>query len=367
MASVTISEVAKKFGGETVLSRCSLEIEDGEFIVLVGASGSGKTTLLRIVAGLEELTSGEIVIGDRVVNDVDVKDRNIAMVFQNYALYPHMNVFENMAFGLRRQHTPKPEINLRVTEAAKVLGIGHLLQRKPKQLSGGQRQRVALGRAIVRQPSVFLMDEPLSNLDAHLRAEMRGEILKLHRRLRATFIFVTHDQVEALTMGDRIAVMSGGRIIQVGTPDDLYLRPTNRFVAGFIGSPAMGFVKCDIVREGESVVVRNQEVELTLPADQANAIAAGGRSSVIVGFRPDYLKLVGQESAQSPMATIRGTVDVIEPLGSDQHVLVRVGPDTLIARLPRTDRLSPEDSVTLTVSDYQGVHFFDSDTEIAIA
>lgn len=366
MASVTINEVMKKFGDDTVLQHCSLEIEDGEFIVLVGASGSGKTTLLRIVAGLEELTAGEVSIGDRVVNDVDVKDRNIAMVFQNYALYPHMNVFDNMAFGLRRQHTPKAEINQRVTEAAKMLGIERLVKRKPKQLSGGQRQRVALGRAIVRQPAVFLMDEPLSNLDAHLRAEMRGEILKLHRRLGATFIFVTHDQVEALTMGDRIAVMSEGKILQVGTPDDLYQRPANRFVAGFIGSPAMGFVRCDVVHEGGSLLARNANVELRLPPDRVVGLAASGRSSVIVGFRPDYLRLAGSEETATSVATIKGTVDVVEPLGSEQHVLVRVGADALTAKLPRSDRLRLEDPVTLAVADHQGVHIFDVDTGASI-
>lgn len=357
----------KTFGGETVLEGCSLEIDDGEFVVLVGASGSGKTTLLRIVAGLEELTGGEVFIGDRIVNDVDVKDRNIAMVFQNYALYPHMNVFENLAFGLRRQHTPKDEINQRVSEAAKILGIEHLLKRKPRQLSGGQRQRVALGRAIVRHPSVFLMDEPLSNLDAHLRAEMRAEILKLHRRLGATFIFVTHDQVEALTMGDRIAVMCDGKIIQVGTPDELYLRPANRFVAGFIGSPAMRFVKCELSYEGDMVTARNENVELCLPQDRCAALLSSRIQSAIVGLRPDYLKLGASVPGSGPStSTIKGTVDVVEPLGAEQHVLVRVGPDAIMAKLPREDKVEIDESVRLEVSDFQGVHFFDPETELSI-
>lgn len=367
MASVTISEVTKKFGSETVLEGCSLEIQDGEFVVLVGASGSGKTTLLRIVAGLEDLSDGQITIGDRVVNDVDVKDRNIAMVFQNYALYPHMNVFENLAFGLRRQHTPKPEIDQRVVAAAKILGIEHLLKRKPRQLSGGQRQRVALGRAIVRDPSVFLMDEPLSNLDAHLRAEMRAEILKLHRRLKATFIFVTHDQVEALTMGDRIAVMCDGKIIQVGTPDELYMRPTNRFVAGFIGSPSMRFSKCDLIYTGDRVAAQNDYVDLVLPAERCKALMKDRPSSVIVGFRPDYLKLsVHGKEGEDGTSSIKGTVDVIEPLGAEQHVLIRTGSDAIMAKLPREDHVEIDETITLTVADFQGVQLFDPETELAI-
>ncbi len=360
MASVTITEVMKKFGDEPVLQHCNLQVDDGEFVVLVGASGSGKTTLLRIVAGLEELTDGQVMIGDRVVNDVDVKDRNIAMVFQNYALYPHMNVYDNMAFGLRRQHTPKVEIAERVTSAAKILGIEHLVKRKPKQLSGGQRQRVALGRAIVRQPSVFLMDEPLSNLDAHLRAEMRGEILKLHRRLAATFIFVTHDQVEALTMGDRIAVMSDGKILQVGTPDDLYQRPVNRFVGGFIGAPAMGFITCDVVTVGDGVVLRNASAEVYLPPERAALVAQRATGPVSVGLRPDYLRLCGDGGPAGSGTVLRGIVEVVEPLGADQHVMVRVGDASLTAKLPRSDRLQIDDKVTLTVTDDVGVHVFDS-------
>jgi multiple sugar transport system ATP-binding protein len=360
VASVTICDVMKKFGDETVLQHCDLQIADGEFVVLVGASGSGKTTLLRIVAGLEDPSDGEVFIGDQLVNDVDVKNRNIAMVFQNYALYPHMNVFDNMAFGLRRQHTPKPEIQQRVTEAAKILGIEHLLKRKPKQLSGGQRQRVALGRAIVRQPSVFLMDEPLSNLDAHLRAEMRGEILKLHRRLGATFIFVTHDQVEALTMGDRIAVMSGGKILQVGTPDDLYLRPMTQFVAGFIGTPAMGFVTCDVVSAGDRPVLRNPSVEIRLPAERAAVIARQAKGPVTVGFRPDYLRLIDSEAAVTSQTVLHGVVEVVEPLGADQHVLVRIGDATLTAKLPRTDRVQIDDKVVLAATDDVGIHVFDA-------
>lgn len=366
MASVTITEVMKKFGDEPVLQHCNLEIAEGEFMVLVGASGSGKTTLLRIVAGLETLSEGTIMIGDQVVNDVDVKDRNIAMVFQNYALYPHMSVYDNMAFGLRRHHFPKDEIDERVKSAAGILGIEHLLKRKPKQLSGGQRQRVALGRAIVRHPSVFLMDEPLSNLDAHLRAEMRGEILKLHRRLAATFIFVTHDQVEALTMGDRIAVMADGRILQVGSPDELYLRPVNRFVAGFIGSPAMGFVTCNVDTTGDLTVLRNGDADIYLSPDRGAVIRQQAHGTVVVGLRPDYLAVCKDDAAELPKTRLRGVVEVVEPLGADQHVLVRVGEVALTAKLPRTDRLAIDDKVTLTVSDDSGIHVFDAASGDAI-
>jgi len=366
MASVKLEQVGKSFGEEEVLSGCSLTIEDGEFIVLVGPSGSGKTTLLRIVAGLEEQSEGSVYIGDRLVNRVDVKDRHIAMVFQNYALYPHMSVADNMAFALRRQHMPKAEIEVRVRDAATILGIQQLLKRRPKQLSGGQRQRVALGRAIVRDPSVFLMDEPLSNLDAHLRAGMRGEILKLHRRLSGTFIFVTHDQVEALTMGDRIVVMSEGKISQVGTPDELFLHPGNRFVAGFIGSPAMGFVDCDVVRDERGVVLRNEAAEFIPSPAVAARIGALSLSGVTVGVRPDYLRLVDPDSAAKATNVLRGVVEVVEPLGADQHVLVRVGEAPMMAKLPRTDRMAIDDKVTLMVTDGIAVHVFDSETGQAI-
>ena len=366
MASVSVDEVMKKFGEETVLSNCSLEIADGEFVVLVGASGSGKTTLLRIVAGLEQLTAGRVLIGDRLVNEVDVKDRNVAMVFQNYALYPHMDVYDNMAFGLRRHHFPKPEIDQRVRSAAGVLAIEHLLKRKPKQLSGGQRQRVALGRAIVRNPSVFLMDEPLSNLDAHLRAEMRAEILKLHKRLEATFIFVTHDQVEALTMGDRIAVMADGRILQVGTPDDLYLRPINKFVGGFIGSPSMGFLTCQVDRSLGGCVLRNEGGVICLSGELANAVAQNGGSEVIVGLRPDYLSVCTEGEQEVGESRIVGVVEVVEPLGAEQHVLVRVGDVSLTSKLPRTVKARIDEAIALTVHGDAGVHVFDSETQLAI-
>jgi len=366
MASVTLEKVYKRFGHEEVLRDCSLAIEDGEFVVLVGPSGSGKTTLLRIVAGLEEASGGSVLIGDRLVNYVDVKDRQIAMVFQNYALYPHMTVYDNMAFALRRQHVARPEIDVRVREAAAVLGIDHLLKRRPKQLSGGQRQRVALGRAIVRDPNVFLMDEPLSNLDAHLRAEMRAEILKLHRRVSGTFIFVTHDQVEALTMGDRIVVMHDGEIRQVGTPDELYLQPVSRFVAGFIGSPSMGFLECSVQREGDAVVLRNAAADVRLSPAAAAAVVARGTSAVTVGIRPDYVQVVDPDRVAEVGTALRGVVEVVEPLGADQHVLVRVGDAAMMAKLPRTERLTIDDKVVLTVTDEGAVHVFDPESGEAI-
>jgi len=356
-----MSGVVKRFGSEEVLRGCDLEIADGEFVVLVGPSGSGKTTLLRIVAGLEEVSGGEVRIGERIVTYLDPKDRDVAMVFQNYALYPHMSVYENIAFALRRQHVPKREVDQRVREAARMLAIEHLLKRKPKQLSGGQRQRVALGRAIVRHPSAFLMDEPLSNLDAHLRAEMRAEILKLHRRLGATFIFVTHDQVEALTMGDRIVVMAEGQILQVGTPDELYLRPRSRFVGGFIGSPRMGFVESDVVEEGGRLRLRSGPlVDVAVPARLEAGLRRAGWRKATVGLRPDHLGL-GPSPAGEDGGAIKGTVEVVEPLGAEQHVLVRVGESTLTAKLPRTDRVKAEDTIELHVTDPSGVHIFNVD------
>src|SRR5437016_2121365 len=269
MAGVTLRNLTKTFKSVVAVDNVSLEIKDKEFLVLVGPSGCGKTTALRMVAGLEEATSGEILIGDRLVNDVSPKDRNIAMVFQNYALYPHMTVYKNMAFSLKLRRTPKGEIERRVKAAADILGIGDLLDRKPKQLSGGQRQRVAVGRAIVRQPEVFLFDEPLSNLDAKLRVNMRAELIKLHERLDATMIYVTHDQVEAMTMGDRIVVMRNGFIQQVGPPMEVYNQPQNQFVAGFIGSPPMNFLDARLVTDNGGVAVDLQGMRLPLPPQQA--------------------------------------------------------------------------------------------------
>jgi multiple sugar transport system ATP-binding protein len=355
MATVSLQGVEKEYTpGEPVLHDCNLEIADHEFVVLVGPSGSGKTTLLRIVAGLESVTRGEVRFGDVRVNDIDVGDRDIAMVFQNYGLYPHMSVFGNMAFGLRRRGLPKDEIQRRVSDAAVLLGIADYLERRPKQLSGGQRQRVALGRAIVRDPSVFLLDEPLSNLDAHLRVQMRAEILRVHRSVTATAVYVTHDQVEALTMGDRIVVMHEGRIQQVGTPDELYDHPDNRFVAGFIGTPAMGFLTCRVDAEGTLV---SEGVRISLPRERAAAVPNG---EVVAGIRPERLRVVSPGEG-----SVRGTVEVIEPLGSDQHVLVAVNGDRITARVPREIPLGVAQPVALA-ADGADVHLFDPSTGAAL-
>jgi multiple sugar transport system ATP-binding protein len=356
MATVSLRGVEKEYtAGEPVLHDCNLEISDHEFVVLVGPSGSGKTTLLRIIAGLESVTRGDVLFGDVRVNDIDVGDRDIAMVFQNYGLYPHMSVFGNMAFGLRRRGMAKDEIDRRVRDTAALLGMADYLERRPKQLSGGQRQRVALGRAIVRDPSVFLLDEPLSNLDAHLRVQMRAEILRVHRSVTATAVYVTHDQVEALTMGDRIVVMSEGRIQQVGTPDELYDHPVNRFVAGFIGTPAMGFLTCRLDEDGALV---SDGVRIPLPRERASTVPAG---EVLVGIRPERLAVVATGNG----AAVHGTVEVVEPLGSDQHVLVAVNGDQITARVPREVAVGVAQPVALA-ADGAHVHLFDPATGDAL-
>jgi multiple sugar transport system ATP-binding protein len=289
MATVTFDHVTKRYGDVTAVDDLSLSISDGEFMVLVGPSGCGKTTSLRMIAGLEEITAGSLSIGERVVNDVAPKDRDIAMVFQSYALYPHMSVYDNLAFGLKLRKIDKKEIDRRVKEAAETIQLTTLLARKPKELSGGQRQRVALGRAIVREPAVFLMDEPLSNLDAKLRVQTRAEIARLHKRLKTTIVYVTHDQVEAMTMGQRIAVMSQAKLQQVGTPQELYERPDSRFVAGFIGSPAMNFLPVELSGTGDSAVLRGDGVEMSLPAAFRKAVGAVSGKRLIVGIRPEHI------------------------------------------------------------------------------
>ncbi|HSC71982.1 MAG TPA: sn-glycerol-3-phosphate ABC transporter ATP-binding protein UgpC, partial [Candidatus Methylomirabilis sp.] len=289
MAQVTLESVSKKFDEVVAVRDVSLTVHDREFVVLVGPSGCGKSTTLRMIAGLEEITAGIIKIGDRVVNDVPPKDRDIAMVFQNYALYPHMTVYDNMAFGLKLRKFPKPEIQRRVQEAAEILGIQELLSRKPRALSGGQRQRVAVGRAIVRKPQVFLFDEPLSNLDAKLRVAMRAELKKLHDRLQATVVYVTHDQVEAMTMGDRIVIMKDGLIQQVGAPLEVYAAPQNQFVAGFIGSPAMNFIPCTITAQDGNLFFKAPGLSLPAPAGKAKALAAYRDKAVTLGVRPEDL------------------------------------------------------------------------------
>jgi len=366
MASIQFNHVWKRFGEVTVLKDLNIDIADQEFLVLVGPSGCGKTTALRCLAGLEEITDGEIKIGDRVVNDVPPKDRDIAMVFQSYALYPHMSVYDNMAFGLKLRKTPKAEIDKRVKEAAGMLGIGHLLDRKPKALSGGQRQRVALGRAIVRNPAVFLMDEPLSNLDAKLRVQTRAEISKLHQRLKTTFIYVTHDQVEALTMGTRIAVMRDGILQQLDTPQVLYDSPANMFVAGFIGSPAMNFFEAKLARTDGGSVIDLGSFQLPVPQPMLEKLGNYVGQDIYFGIRPENIHdshYVPRGVAET--AKITTQVNVLEPLGSEVFAYVENGGKEMVAKLdPRTDARTgqPLD----VVINMDAMHIFDRQSEKAL-
>ncbi len=351
MASVTYDHVVKRYTADlTVVKDFNVEIKDKEFMVLVGPSGCGKSTALRMLAGLESITEGKIRIGDRVVNDVAAKDRDIAMVFQSYALYPHMSVYDNMAFPLQMQHMPKQEMDKRVKNASRILGLDNFLQRKPRALSGGQRQRVALGRAIVRNPKVFLLDEPLSNLDAKLRGQTRIELQKLHRDLETTFIYVTHDQVEAMTMGDRIAIMNAGILQQVGSPGDIYDHPANLFVAGFIGSPTMNFVPATV--QNGTAKASGFEVKLPKP------VAAGKGT---LGFRPESVT----DRVADGSNTLDMKVDVVERLGSDQFLYGQVGADAVTARVDPKMRVEPGDQVRLGL-DVNGLHLFDAETELAL-
>ncbi|HOA97576.1 MAG TPA: sn-glycerol-3-phosphate ABC transporter ATP-binding protein UgpC [Acetivibrio saccincola] len=373
MASVKLKNIYKRYpGGVTAVNDFNLDIEDKEFIILVGPSGCGKTTTLRMIAGLEEITEGELYIGDKLVNDVAPKDRDIAMVFQNYALYPHMTVYDNMAFGLKLRKMPKDEIKRRVLEAAKILDIEHLLERKPKALSGGQRQRVALGRAIVREPKVFLMDEPLSNLDAKLRVQMRTEISKLHNKLQTTIIYVTHDQTEALTMGTRIVVMKDGFIQQVDTPANLYERPQNMFVAGFIGSPQMNFVDVKVEKVtdekgGEGVALRFGKNSIKLPEGKAKRLLASEYigKEVVMGIRPENLhdEAVYLESMSDSVVTAR--VEVVEMLGSETLLYVLVDDADFIARVNPRTKAKVGDIIKIAF-DANKVHLFDKETEKTI-
>jgi multiple sugar transport system ATP-binding protein len=365
MASVTYDHVTKRFGDVIAVNDLCIHIEDGEFLVFVGPSGCGKTTSLRLLAGLEEITSGNILIGDRVVNDVPPKDRNIAMVFQSYALYPHMSVYDNMAFGLKLRKVPKAEIDRRVKEAAAMLGIENLLDRKPKQLSGGQRQRVALGRAIVREPAVFLLDEPLSNLDAKLRVQTRAELSKLHQRLGTTFIYVTHDQVEAMTMGTRIAVMRDGILQQVDTPQRLYEAPDNVFVAGFIGSPSMNFFDATIVDVDGKLFVDGGTYRLPIPEERANALKPYKGKEVIFGIRPEDIFAKPYVPPGIFEAIMKADVDVTELMGNEIFLYLLTGKRSFIARVdPRTPARAG-DQVELVVN-MHNAHFFDPQTERAI-
>ncbi|MGE5557800.1 MAG: ABC transporter ATP-binding protein [Bacillota bacterium] len=366
MAQVILQHIVKEFqNGLIAVNDMNLEIKDKEFVVLVGPSGCGKSTTLRMVAGLEEITSGNIYIGDVLVNDIPPKDRDIAMVFQNYALYPHMDVFNNMAFGLKLRKVPKDEINRRVHETARILGIESLLDRKPKQLSGGQRQRVALGRAIVREPKVFLMDEPLSNLDAKLRVQMRGELIKLHSRLQTTIIYVTHDQTEAMTMGDRIVVMKDGIVQQVGEPLAIYDKPNNIFVAGFIGTPPMNFLNCVIKEEGNHLFAEMKTFKLPIPANRFKSISKYVDKEVILGIRPEHIQ--DKDFVSSPKAelTVEADVDVRELMGSEVWLWLSKGPDTLVAKVDAHTKAKDGASIAL-VLDNNKIHLFDKQTEQAI-
>jgi len=369
MASVSLKHIYKKYpGGVTAVSDFNLEIKDKEFLVLVGPSGCGKTTTLRMVAGLEEITEGELFIGDQLVNDVAPKDRKIAMVFQNYALYPHMTVFENMAFGLKLNKTPKEEIKRRVEEAARILDITHLLDRKPKALSGGQKQRVALGRAIVRNPKVFLLDEPLSNLDAKLRASMRTELTKLHQRVGTTFIYVTHDQVEAMTMATRIVVMKDGLIQQVDTPQNLYDYPVNIFVAGFIGTPQMNFINGKLEKKGEDVYFNFEDLSIKLPAEKANNpdLKDYIGQEVVAGLRPEAIHDEPSQLANNPDSQLEAYVDVTELMGAEIYLYLNVGEETrLIARVSSRSTSRAGDTIKVAF-DMSRLHIFDKDTERCI-
>jgi len=367
LSQVILKNLVKQFKNVTAVDDMNLEIDDKEFLVLVGPSGCGKTTALRMIAGLEEVTSGEIYIGGRLVNEVSPKDRDIAMVFQNYALYPHMSVYDNMAFGLQLRKLPKKDIQIRVNEAAQLLGLADLLQRKPKQLSGGQRQRVALGRAIVREPAVFLMDEPLSNLDAKLRVQTRAELIKLHRRLGITTIYVTHDQVEAMTMGDRIVVMNVGVVQQVDTPLSLYNHPANMFVAGFIGTPSMNFLPAKVVKEGDSLFIDGGCFKVKTPAEKGEALADYAGEEVIFGVRPEDIfdrNLAGLVRA-TPENTIEAMVDVIEPMGSIVTVYLSMGDNDLVATIDAETQIKEGARVELAL-DMAKTHVFDKATEKAV-
>ncbi len=368
MAGLQLKNICKVYpNGFVAVKDFNLDIADKEFIIFVGPSGCGKSTTLRMVAGLEEISSGELWIGDKLVNDVEPKDRDIAMVFQNYALYPHMSVYDNMAFGLKLRKVPKAEIDKLVHEAAKILDIEHLLDRKPKALSGGQRQRVAMGRAIVRNPKVFLMDEPLSNLDAKLRVQMRIEISKLHQRLETTIIYVTHDQTEAMTLGTRIVVLKDGIIQQVDTPQTLYDKPANKFVAGFIGSPQMNLIEANLTQEGQKVVVSFADNKIALPESKAKELVKAGYvgKKVIFGIRPEDLYDDEAHLAAANGNVITATIRVYEMLGAEVFLYFDQGETSFTARVNPRTTTRPGDTVKFAL-DMNKIHIFDKDTELVI-
>jgi multiple sugar transport system ATP-binding protein len=363
MAQVTLNKVVKKFADLEVVHGIDLDIADQEFVVLVGPSGCGKSTTLRMIAGLEETSGGDIVIAGQIVNDLPPKDRDIAMVFQNYALYPHMTVFENMSFGLRLKKFPKAEIKQRVERAARILDITELLERRPRQLSGGQRQRVAMGRAIVRNPKVFLFDEPLSNLDAKLRVQMRTEIKKVHQQVRTTTVYVTHDQVEAMTLADRVVVMNGGRIEQIGTPHELYHNPKTRFVAGFIGSPAMNFIPCRVAEASGALTVRLSDgLSFPVPAERTAAYRAHTDRAMILGMRPEHLTETRSYGAGAEFAV---PVDVVEPMGMETMVYFNIDGTEICARVSPESAMAPGERMRL-MADMRHMHLVDPESDRVI-
>ena len=368
MASLSLQHINKTYpNGFQAVKDFNLEIEDKEFIIFVGPSGCGKSTTLRMIAGLEDISSGELWIGDKVMNDVEPKDRDIAMVFQNYALYPHMTVYDNMAFGLKLRKVPKDQIDKAVREAARILDLEKLLDRKPKALSGGQRQRVAMGRAIVRNPKVFLMDEPLSNLDAKLRVQMRIEISKIHQRLGATIIYVTHDQTEAMTLGTRIVVMKDGVVQQVDTPQHLYEQPGNLFVAGFMGSPQMNFLDAQIAEKGGDLIAKVGEYDIVIPAAKAKVLKDGGYvgKTVVLGIRPEDIHDSQMFIEASPSVPMTSTVKVYELLGAEVFLYFDVNGTQVTARVdPRTN--SKTGDTIKFAFDMEKSHFFDKETELTI-
>ncbi len=359
MASILLKNLKKTYeDGITVIKNLNLEIKDKEFVILVGPSGCGKSTTLRMIAGLEEITDGEMYIGEKLVNDVSPKNRDIAMVFQSYALYPHMNVYKNMAFGLKNRKVPKKVIDKKVHEAAKMLDIEQYLNRKPRALSGGQRQRVALGRAMVREPAVFLLDEPLSNLDAKLRTEMRSRISMLHKELQTTFVYVTHDQTEAMTMGDRIVVMKDGKIMQHDTPQMLYNHPQNIFVAGFIGSPQMNFINCKIVRKANDFFALFEEYDIKLPNRMNEKLSLYVNKEVILGIRPENINITENEDENS----LQFYVDIAEMTGSDYYLHGKIKNQSIIANVS-TNRNVKSDTLCNVTFDAERIHFFDMVSE----
>jgi len=377
MAGLSLRGIYKKYpGGFVAVTDVNLEIEDKEFIILVGPSGCGKSTTLRMIAGLEEISDGELYIGDRLVNDIAPKDRDIAMVFQNYALYPHMTVYDNMAFGLKLRKVPKDEIDRKVKEAAKILDLEKLLDRKPKAMSGGQRQRVALGRAIVRSPQVFLLDEPLSNLDAKLRAQMRTEIAKLHQKLGTTFIYVTHDQTEAMTMGDRIVVMKDGFIQQVDTPQHLYESPCNKFVAGFLGSPQMNFIDAVLLKQGSKYVVEfgssdsrsSRGVKYTVEVPESKVVPELANyvdKEVIMGIRPESVHDEEMYLSNASTGVIECDVDITEMMGAETYLYLTCEGIPLTARVSPRSTAKAHDRIKVAI-DPNKIHLFDKDTEKTI-